>query len=373
MPRRDDPIDLDGLDVAFDDDGPGDELDAHEPDADRPSRRSERGGDAHPEVAELLDDLELLVEDGQLDAAETVLAELEGHAAIVAEAFEVRLGDLFEMVAFEVLEREHDDERALRLQERAVAHGCVDQASAKTSLAWWLLDAGDRERGEDLFAELLDADPEGVPLRVDLGLARTTTDPDGALIALDEAVDLARRTGDREGLSFARVERQELRFVRGLPADADDRAAVALQREKRNQLALMLRDDAFARRGGSPGGIGHPERRAVGWFLGDELPLARQRWPRLSLATTDAPEAHRRAVEHALRQLATLSSGPFGVVGLTVDEVVAAGVDPTHPRGLDDLAEDRHAAGRSVTWPPGRNDPCWCGSDRKHKRCCGGF
>lgn len=22
-----------------------------------------------------------------------------------------------------------------------------------------------------------------------------------------------------------------------------------------------------------------------------------------------------------------------------------------------------------VPWPPGRNDPCWCGSGRKYKRC----
>ncbi|MBA3866097.1 MAG: SEC-C domain-containing protein, partial [Solirubrobacterales bacterium] len=21
--------------------------------------------------------------------------------------------------------------------------------------------------------------------------------------------------------------------------------------------------------------------------------------------------------------------------------------------------------------PPGRNDPCWCSSGRKYKRCCG--
>lgn len=24
-----------------------------------------------------------------------------------------------------------------------------------------------------------------------------------------------------------------------------------------------------------------------------------------------------------------------------------------------------------VRWPPGRNQPCWCGSERKYKRCCG--
>ncbi|WP_066362114.1 SEC-C domain-containing protein [Herbidospora mongoliensis] len=24
-----------------------------------------------------------------------------------------------------------------------------------------------------------------------------------------------------------------------------------------------------------------------------------------------------------------------------------------------------------IAWPPGRNDSCWCGSDRKYKKCCG--
>ena len=23
-----------------------------------------------------------------------------------------------------------------------------------------------------------------------------------------------------------------------------------------------------------------------------------------------------------------------------------------------------------IPWPPGRNDPCWCGSGRKYKKCC---
>ncbi len=25
---------------------------------------------------------------------------------------------------------------------------------------------------------------------------------------------------------------------------------------------------------------------------------------------------------------------------------------------------------RTIAWPPGRNDPCWCGSGRKYKKCC---
>ncbi len=26
---------------------------------------------------------------------------------------------------------------------------------------------------------------------------------------------------------------------------------------------------------------------------------------------------------------------------------------------------------RVIAWPPGRNEPCWCGSGRKYKKCCG--
>ncbi|MFG1912360.1 SEC-C metal-binding domain-containing protein [Kribbella sp. NPDC048928] len=33
----------------------------------------------------------------------------------------------------------------------------------------------------------------------------------------------------------------------------------------------------------------------------------------------------------------------------------------------DDLPD-----GRRVAWPPPRNQPCWCGSGVKYKRCCGG-
>ena len=25
---------------------------------------------------------------------------------------------------------------------------------------------------------------------------------------------------------------------------------------------------------------------------------------------------------------------------------------------------------RVIAWPPGRNEPCWCGSGRKYKKCC---
>lgn len=34
-------------------------------------------------------------------------------------------------------------------------------------------------------------------------------------------------------------------------------------------------------------------------------------------------------------------------------------------------AADQLRLGNADRWPPGRNEPCWCGSERKYKRCCG--
>jgi len=45
------------------------------------------------------------------------------------------------------------------------------------------------------------------------------------------------------------------------------------------------------------------------------------------------------------------------------------GEDPGQARAS--YAADRLADGDVLAWPPGRNEPCWCGSGRKYKRCCG--
>ena len=43
--------------------------------------------------------------------------------------------------------------------------------------------------------------------------------------------------------------------------------------------------------------------------------------------------------------------------------------DPEDARAA--YAADRMAAGDVIPWPPARNEPCWCGSQHKYKKCCG--
>jgi uncharacterized protein YecA (UPF0149 family) len=71
-----------------------------------------------------------------------------------------------------------------------------------------------------------------------------------------------------------------------------------------------------------------------------------------------------------------------------VDAAVDAGLQ-THPDPRCLRAESLMRAGRVadaraeyaahlaanadpgvIAWPPGRNQPCWCGSGRKYKKCC---
>lgn len=71
--------------------------------------------------------------------------------------------------------------------------------------------------------------------------------------------------------------------------------------------------------------------------------------PRRRARARDRPTRHRR--------LSRLVSGP-------------ALRTPNCPTAAWPTPEALGDRGAAVTWPPGRNDPCWCASGRKYKKCC---
>ncbi|MFD7159415.1 SEC-C domain-containing protein [Kribbella sp. NPDC059898] len=113
-------------------------------------------------------------------------------------------------------------------------------------------------------------------------------------------------------------------------------------------------------------------RIAHGWVVAwsrDELIMAREQWPRR--VTAASVEAYYQQFESALRscdERVMIELWTFGTFGKCVEAAeqllaVSAAGEPTHG------ATRRDRVG--VAWPPGRNQPCWCGSERKYKRCCG--
>ena len=111
---------------------------------------------------------------------------------------------------------------------------------------------------------------------------------------------------------------------------------------------------------------------SVGWFPPAEWPEAQRRWPD---PLADLPDDHRdysRYIEGRLKWLARDAPGVrYSVSPLTVAELVARGETDDEDGARAALAREILSSGRALPWPPGRNDPCWCGSGNKYKRCCG--
>jgi hypothetical protein len=66
----------------------------------------------------------------------------------------------------------------------------------------------------------------------------------------------------------------------------------------------------------------------------------------------------------------------FHVLPTTVDDLLAyaedLGLDPRDQQTRVGYLQDRAGEGAvTLSWPPNRNDPCWCDSGRKYKKCCG--
>ncbi len=124
---------------------------------------------------------------------------------------------------------------------------------------------------------------------------------------------------------------------------------------------------------------------ALAWLPADEYAEWPQRWPDLA----DSPLMHDedgqpvshavycRRMEGRLRAHSEAGMPRLSVVPVRsaefkpwVTENAPDEPDPSQLRAqyAADVSRDPE---RTVVWPPGRNEPCWCGSGRKYKKCCG--
>jgi tetratricopeptide (TPR) repeat protein len=266
-------------------------------------------------------------------------------------AADLPLGDYYDGLA-EVAGERGDFSLAVRAQRNAIEHGCEHLEIARDMLAWYLLKAGDREEGEAAFAKLR-AERVGDPQIIStLANARMDSgDAQGALEAYDEALDLAKRMGDHAWIDQLRGERQYCRFEHGIPPDEDDRLA-----EQANPA--------------------YPKAThySVAWFPRDQIEAALARWPSLADDLND-PDVYCRTIEARLQDVRSATGRQPSVAPLRVEQLVEFAaehsLDPDSGAARSQLAAQLGSVGESVPWPPRRNEPCWCGSGRKYKRCCG--
>ena len=115
---------------------------------------------------------------------------------------------------------------------------------------------------------------------------------------------------------------------------------------------------------------------AVAWFPLDAYVEATQRWPSFDGYDADGDhQTYNRRIEANTKALAAIHGHNPSIAPLTISELIDYATEHDHDPGTGAaraaLAAEMARTGRAIAWPPGRNEPCWCRSGRKYKKCCG--
>jgi hypothetical protein len=98
------------------------------------------------------------------------------------------------------------------------------------------------------------------------------------------------------------------------------------------------------------------------------------RWPALAEAYGSSWDEHRIRLKRGLELWADSGRTGLAVLAGSADELAGyaarVGGDPSDPDVRQGYAQHLENHPRETAWPPGRNDPCWCGSPMKYKKCC---
>ena len=205
-----------------------------------------------------------------------------------------------------------------------------------------------------------------------------------ALDWLTRALELAVATGDPERLV------DQLRHLRAasltaLSRDEDELQTIEPVRPKAPpgktaQLVDDVKQMSSDRR--EPTGL---MRLNVAWLPAGEYRDWPTMWPDLADSDLVLDEEHGGSVPHAvycrrmeqrLRELRDSGAARLMITPLRAADFAQWAAE--HEPDGDDPAQlrARYAAdlgrdpSRTIPWPPGRNEPCWCGSGRKYKKCC---
>ncbi|MGO9319321.1 MAG: SEC-C metal-binding domain-containing protein [Solirubrobacteraceae bacterium] len=321
-----------------------------------------------------------LAED-DLDTARTLLDEL----AVLPETGGLYMPECYADLArsFDHQGR-HDD--AITAMERAIDHGWSGRPDGRSDVAEFHLRAGRSEQAAQIWAELKADDPGEVWLYNAAGLSYSEIgEHELAVMWLGEGIELGMSTEDPEGIvaQLSDIRCRSLQALGREPDELEQRVEPFLEqcrereRERSSRYSLldalegtMSPPDAPA----PPGPQGETAAIAVSWFPGGQYEQAIERWPSLAEDWADVAHAdYCRRLEGNIKWTRAHDVPVRAVAPIVVEDFIAwceeRDEDPEHARAL--YSAHRFADCEAIPWPPARNEPCWCGSQRKYKKCCG--
>ncbi|GAC1373390.1 MAG: hypothetical protein NVSMB32_16990 [Actinomycetota bacterium] len=114
----------------------------------------------------------------------------------------------------------------------------------------------------------------------------------------------------------------------------------------------------------------------VAFFTADEWPRAVASWPDLLAEMPADHFAYVREMQSRILQISEATGARLIMVPMSVGGLVGFCETNQKLNAGSGQARAEYAAslvqqGYGRPWPPARNEPCWCGSARKYKVCCG--
>lgn len=324
----------------------------------------------------------------QLDAEPTA-SELEAWARSHADDPEAEhaLIDAARQLAFD---GEH--ERALELHSEVRQRGGKDSHAAHAGIVEALFALGWVGEADEQLAVLrrdlnaaLEPDLDvyaDVAVLLDEQLKRS----DDAIAWCEAGLGRCSRAADADqddivplGRARLLMLRSDLRREKGLEPDALDREAD--EEEERSRQAARkvfeaLAEVVRAERVSLPDD-GAAYNAVILHWPEPEFAAVRERWPE---TTEEYGEDYGHYCGLLQREAQGYSDAgaarTFVVHGTLEDHEAYArrmGKDPADRQTRRDYGQWclEHRRECTLTWPPPRNGPCWCGSDRKYKKCCG--
>jgi hypothetical protein len=167
---------------------------------------------------------------------------------------------------------------------------------------------------------------------------------------------------DREAsgvLFFLLQQRHRVRRELALPHDLNDNLADRLENELNSNANKAVAEPAAA---------------DLLFWPRDEFDRLLAGWPTLVEPYGRTWDAHRARLERELTRLADVGRTGLALQTGSIDGLAGYAArrsgDPTDPRIRAEYAHDLAGRPGQIPWPPERNEPCWCGSGSKYKKCC---
>lgn len=269
----------------------------------------------------------------------------------------------------------HEPERARACFEEAVRDGGPAWVDPRASLVGVLLDLGETARADSVLDELrqdLSRRRLRGPVHEFVGESLEIHDRlEEALRWFNAGLTLAARE-DPDAVDLGCLNgRWRVRRRLGLPHDRYD----AVSEEERRALRRDS-ESRRAERNATPADREPPTQLCVLHWPAAQYSLLLQRWPQLAESHGADHAEHTAVVERRLRELAGQGL-KLSVADADVADYLSFAEredkDPTESATRAAYGAHLGFLRRTRPWPPGRNGPCWCGSGRKYKKCCGGL